>query len=684
MVPDKVITLVLAIAFTIVINTKSCFMNPDRTQKSDLQYLIIGLPLQHNDSELAAGWERGKEILSGAQIAINRIHERPDIFPGITLQSIVVDIGRCNQPNHNFLIQFVNITTFYRKFGVIGAAGIFCPFEMHIIIPQLQHTHTMSVTREHIISAVEATYHDRMILQSAKNIKIHALLYFFDVLNWTTIAVISDKTNMFFSAYVELLYGASVEYGSNIIVKDISYTTNISLLNLPRIVIVSVGKAQTIELLCNAYKLKLMWPKHVWILHTYHLEEFASLDHHLASCRIQMAMENILIINQELRVPIQPTDGKNNCTSSNVSNVSNVYSVILHDLVFSLALEVNHSISGQDTSSSRRSLTRQVRIIQVSNYTAIPIAIYFNGLTFCDPTFINNAPSDKLIHIVEGASFAYTVVFMIAIIAGFVCVTLVLFGYNYFRQEPEVKSTSFSLSLLVFIGCYLYFVYSSILLYFHQPWATSNHTLDALCISLNWFSGLGVSSGLIMVTLLVKTFRIYHIFNKPSVLTLSKQCSDNYLTIYVTLILSPLLLIHIVWTAVDPYLGDIKISAELNEVRYQKQCKSNYTILWYALLVVYMSIIFLILIIVAFKTRKINKSHFKDTKKITMLVVCYFLDIIATLISWRILYTAVNAYLAAIVLHMGHFTALILTQVILFAPKTLPPLFRCINKQSTS
>lgn len=34
--------------------------------------------------------------------------------------------------------------------------------------------------------------------------------------------------------------------------------------------------------------------------------------------------------------------------------------------------------------------------------------------------FITNAPSDKLIKIVEGASFTYTVVFIIKIIGGFI------------------------------------------------------------------------------------------------------------------------------------------------------------------------------------------------------------------------------------------------------------------------
>ena len=310
--------------------------------------------------------------------------------------------------------------------------------------------------------------------------------------------------------------------------------------------------------------------------------------------------------------------------------------------------------------------------------------MYSDQLTFIDPTFLSNAPSDKLLRVFEGVTFAYTAVFTIEIVGGFVFVTVMFFGYSFFRQEPEVKSTSFTLSLLVFLGCYLLFVYLSILLYFHQPWTTSSQTLDGLCISLNWFSGLGIPSALILVTALVKILRIYHIFSKPSATALTKRCSDTYLAIYVVLIISPVIFLHTIWTSVDPYLGFLKISAELNIIQYQKQCKSAYTMLWYSLLAIYMMIIFLILVIVAIKMRKIQKSHFKDTKKVVTLVSCYFIDLILTLACWRILYTAVNAHLAAIVLHIGHFTAIVLCQVLFFVPKVFPPLIRYIKKHQAN
>ena len=145
---------------------------------------------------------------------------------------------------------------------------------------------------------------------------------------------------------------------------------------------------------------------------------------------------------------------------------------------------------------------------------------------------------------------------------------------------------------------------------------------------------------------------------------------------YVILILSPLLFVQTLWTIVDPYLGFLKVTTELNVVRYEKQCQSNYTILWYALLAVYILTIFLILFVTAIKMRKIRVTNFNDSREVSLLVACYFIDLILTLTCWRVLYTKVNAYYAAIVLHLGHIAAIILCQLLLFAPEVIPPLAR--------
>ena len=58
-------------------------------------YLIVGLPLQCRDESVAIVWERGEEILPGAEIAVKNINRRSDILPELTLHTVVIDFGRC-------------------------------------------------------------------------------------------------------------------------------------------------------------------------------------------------------------------------------------------------------------------------------------------------------------------------------------------------------------------------------------------------------------------------------------------------------------------------------------------------------------------------------------------------------------------------------------------------------------
>ncbi len=655
---------------------------------SEDAYLIVGLPLQCADESVAV-WERGKEILPGAQIVVKNINSRSDILPEQTLHTVVVDIGKCGQQNNrNFLLEFVNLT-FHQRLNVIGAVGIFCPTEVQIITPPvLPGTSDSSIKEKFLKLAVKGL--SIANLGKPNQRIIQALLEFFNVLEWRNIAAITDNGDNYFFQVIEKLHktSASTHNGSKVNVNVYSYAQGISRLNLsiglPRIIVVSIRAPLAIELLCNAYREDLMWPKHVWILHTHYLQEIANLN---TTCNIEQALENVLIINEDIRVPIDFIDShkKYRYATTYQHEPTNPYSYLLHDLVWSVILATNDTLQKQlwPEITLGKWPNRGIKIFQVRNLSEIPVAMYSDQLTFSDPTFIVNAPSDELLRVFEGSTPAYTAVFSIEIIGVFIFVTLMLLGYSFFRQEPEVKSTSFSLSLLVFLGCYLLFIYLSILLYFHQPWATSNQTLDGLCISLNWFSGLGIPHALILVTSLVKTLRIHYIFNKPTVTELSKTCSDTYLVMYVILIISPVIFLHTLWTIVDPYLGFLKFSAELNIIQYQKECTSNYTMLWYSLLAVYMITIFLILVVVAIRMRRIQKLHFKDTKKVIILVSCYFLNLIFTLSCWRVLYTTVNAYLAAIVLHIGHVIIIVLCQVVLFAPKVFPPLVRYIKKYQT-
>ena len=308
-------------------------------------YLIVGLPLEHK-SEPVAIWERGEEILLGAQIAVKNINSRPDVLSGQTLHVVEVDIGKCDQQNnHNFLLQFVNFT-FLQDINLIGAVGIFCPTEVQIITQPLGTSRT-SIKRESFKSAVKAAYDTELGKPNPEIIR--ALLEFLEAMEWRNTAAITDTSDIFFFNLVEELHKASVHNGSNINVIVYNYVSNISRLDLPRIILVSVSTPLATELLCSAYKEDLMWPNHVWIFHTYHLLEIANLN---VSCDIAMALENVVIIDENIHAPTQFNNGliyhieyASYLTTTYKPVIElNWYSNILHDLVWSVVLATNDTV----------------------------------------------------------------------------------------------------------------------------------------------------------------------------------------------------------------------------------------------------------------------------------------------------------------------------------------------------
>lgn len=225
-------------------------------------YLIVGLPLQCKDESAAVIWERGEEISAGAQIAMEDINSRPDILPEHTLRIVEIDIGECGQQNnYNLLLEFVN-TTFHQHLNVIGAVGIFCPTEVQISIPLLGTPDSWIILR----SAVKAA--STTNLGKPNQRIIQALFDFLEALEWSNIAAITANGDNYFFSLIEQLdtqtSASAVHNGSkvNMIVYD--YDQSISQCDLPRIILVSIRSPLAImELLCNAYREDLMWPKHV-------------------------------------------------------------------------------------------------------------------------------------------------------------------------------------------------------------------------------------------------------------------------------------------------------------------------------------------------------------------------------------------------------------------------------------
>ena len=325
-------------------------------------------------------------------------------------------------------------------------------------------------------------------------------------------------------------------------------------------------------------------------------------------------------------------------------------------------------------------------MIQIKRCKETLVGIHTRKVMFINTTFINESVSDVLpIHVIGGSS-AYTVGLAFEIVVSALIVTCFLFLYIVYRNEPEIKSTSLSLSLFMFFGCYLTLVYLILLLISDQP----NDTVDLsfytnLCTLLQWTSGLGIPVPMIVATLLIKLIRIYYIFNKFATTgpaPVGKQWSDMFLALLVLVTISPNLLILIIWTASDTYTIKLHYSMQNQEyIEVDKQCDSDHLLIWIACWIVYLMLLLIALVVVAFKTRKVRLRHYKDTKKVNAFIFILNLNIFFTVSYWALLRFITKRHVSGIISHIGHSALVIFCQALLFAPKVFPPLWRSLSKK---
>ncbi|MCG8621720.1 MAG: hypothetical protein MJE68_06940, partial [Proteobacteria bacterium] len=229
-----------------------------------------------------------------------------------------------------------------------------------------------------------------------------------------------------------------------------------------------------------------------------------------------------------------------------------------------------------------------------------------------------------------------------------------------FHNEPSIKSTSVSISMLILTGCYILIGYS-ILLPVYQ--------LD-FCMTLIWMSGIGLSMPLILATILLKMLRVYRIFTAYKILKKSAHLSDVALLVYTILILLPNLILLILWTAIDP---EYIVETFMEHPGYIENViichPSNYELTWYILALVYLLLLSVAVVIVAIKSRNIRLARFKDTKKVNTLIFFLFIVGYSIFSYWQILSDLELSYILP---YAGHMLIAFLCQIILFVPKIWP------------
>ena len=118
---------------------------------------------------------------------------------------------------------------------------------------------------------------------------------------------------------------------------------------------------------------------------------------------------------------------------------------------------------------------------------------------------------------------------MLVFAFSFIFITTVFILYIIFRKEKEIKATSVTISMCMFLGCYILVLYLPLLLFSENSFS---------CHLLAWLSFIGIPFLLIMATLFAKMLRVYLIFSDP-ISYKQKIFSDRFLLLYIVLFVSP-------------------------------------------------------------------------------------------------------------------------------------------------
>ena len=465
----------------------------------------------------------------------------------------------------------------------------------------------------------------------------------------------------------------------------------------------------TVALLRSArcsLKDKLLWPDYAWILHDRSIEDYiAATKTDFGYC--EGILNGVMLVNYSLgSFPVHPV--RNSDTSKVLSSLSraNPYANVMYDSVRALGLAFDSYLHDDTRSlieevakfsyyngasaSSSNSRTLSIDVYFISTPSTVSLAGYYSfasmtnrsdGMTWIDSVFNSSKfPDDSLeMKYVKIGGLVFTVFVLLAIIpAAFttVCMFLIL----YYRKKPGIKAASPYISLCVFAGCYL--LHFAVLVdALSRIFVIQNGARSVVCGAI--IGPVSVGYTLILSTLLVRLVRISHIFNNPSTRN-TIHWKDSFLGLEIALITAGNTAIVMVWFLSDNYvvadeISTIQTSDGYQYLQAQQYCTSNYVLIWYTLALGYVGVLMLLLGIYAYKTRKIRKREFKDTKKINAYISLMTMVISIGIPLWWVVrlfdYTVSGLIICAVYVLVAVFC-----QVLLFFPKVYPFIVKFVKR----
>ena len=324
----------------------------------------------------------------------------------------------------------------------------------------------------------------------------------------------------------------------------------------------------------------------------------------------------------------------------------------------------------------------QLKYTRSVNSSSVLIGYYNDSELnlYPDAEFVSGS-FEKVLEVVYPA---VSVVFFILIVLTIVCVVTLHFLNVYYRNHSSVKAGSPRLSHLIFSGCYLLMLVALLLVVVSSKWMADAFNplfrqyrimFGVFCNVNTWCSNTGYS--LILGTLCVQLWRLYHIFNRFEVK--HRFLSDKYLVFFVVCLVAINLTVMLVWISTDPQLPNFL----LQNVAYSYDgsqhpiiplrviCHSDNT-LFYGLIPIGINVIASLgLVILSILNRRIQKRYIDTASGVNVYVyVTIAISVFGTAISYFL--RDRNIHYVFILWQVSFLSSVVIVCVFLFFPRVQP------------
>ena len=422
--------------------------------------------------------------------------------------------------------------------------------------------------------------------------------------------------------------------------KRISIVTLIQNIEISGAKVLVLLTEEAPHILCAAYARGMVWPYYGWIIYGYTSPDLTKFP----ACTGSFSYLEGTVFPTYYTYPT--TKASLEDTAVGLLYKTSAQATLLNtDLKTALLRLPVPGIQPNLTFHYIQNNTPAVYFLQVRNGTATRVATVLNG-TVAENQWLQEEqlPRGRL-PVRVNTIYSIWIAAIEVIVSGSL-ITLTLFLFVYYRNEPEIKATSWSLSLLVFLGCYLIVIYLALLIIRGSMQPTFN-----ICPLLVWLSGIGVSHTLVLAVLFVKLARVYRIFYQYT--QLGPLCSNMALAIYALALCSPSVIILTIMTSIKTFKWSIKTTRHSDYVEVLYVCQGDLDS-YYTALSLYMVLLTLAVVTVAIKTRKLRLKNFKDTKTVNVFSCALIISEIFGYVFYKISHDLGLYVQANIVLHIFH------------------------------